>query len=42
MAWTGPLNTYVTAACEGTESVNEALDKAQAEVTAAVEKNRPR
>ncbi|HEX2517902.1 MAG TPA: extracellular solute-binding protein [Chloroflexota bacterium] len=42
VAWTGPLNTHVTAACEGTESVNEALDKAQAEVTAAVEKNRPR
>ena len=42
VAWTGPLHTHVTAACEGTESVNEALDKAQAEVTAAVAKYRPR
>jgi multiple sugar transport system substrate-binding protein len=42
VAWTGPLNAHVTAACEGTESVNEALDKAQAEVMAAVETSRPR
>jgi len=39
VAWTGPLNTHVTAACEGTESVNEALDRAQAEVTAAAERS---